>query len=298
MSKFYDRFFLTFTLHGAIVLLEGGDQIYEIIKISLSIVLSYNLISYYFIKNKEKFISTKRSIFSNTKLLKNFQQRYFITVQEELNYLGNPYGLNITKYVFIKYILSIFLVILFAIQKRSFIQIILIFLILFFLPNVLILNYKKKESIHVINDLQSIINNMQISLATSNNLYDSLKFALMNVRYNRFKESFLDFVEEYKMYNYNVKKASKKLIDKFSQKELKTFVEILDDNKSCKNTLELLERFKEVTNRKEESALKNYYMKLNSYILCMSIIILILSFVLVIYPISIQILKSLNTILN
>lgn len=298
MSKFYDRFFLTFTLHGAIVLLEGGDQIYEIIKISLSIVLSYNLISYYFIKNKEKFISTKRSIFSNTKLLKNFQQRYFITVQEELNYLGNPYGLNITKYVFIKYILSIFLVILFAIQKRSFIQIILIFLILFFLPNVLILNYKKKESIHVINDLQSIINNMQISLATSNNLYDSLKFALLNVRYNRFKESFLDFVEEYKMYNYNVKKASKKLIDKFSQKELKTFVEILDDNKSCKNTLELLERFKEVTNRKEESALKNYYMKLNSYILCMSIIILILSFVLVIYPISIQILKSLNTILN
>lgn len=261
-------------------------------------ILSYNLISYYFIKNKEKFISTKKNIFSKTKLLTKIYKRYFITVQNNLNSLGNPYGLDIIKYVFIKYILSTISLVIFVIQKRNFIQIVLVFLILFYLPNILISNYRKKEKIYVINSLQDIINNMQISLATNNSLYNSLKFSSMNLNYSRFKESFLNFIEEYKIYNFNINKASKKLLDKFKQEELKTFIEILSDNLSTKNTLELLDRFKDVTERKEESSIKNYYIKLNSCLLILSIIILVLSFVVVIYPISIQIIYSLNTILN
>ena len=169
---------------------------------------------------------------------------------------------------------------------------------LFYLPNILVSNYRKKEKVYVINDLQQIINNLQISLVTSNSLYDSLKFSVKNISYIRFKNSFLDFIEEYRMYNYNIKKASEKLIYRFNQKELKTFLEILDGSESISNTLELIERFKQVVAKKEESALKGYYIKTNMKVIFISLILLCMSFVIVIYPISIQILESLNTILN
>lgn len=298
VSKFYDRFFLTFSMCRCYSIVRGGGKIYEIGIISLSIILSYNLISYYFIKRKEKFLVKAQSIFLNNKFFSNFYKRYFLTIQENLNSLERPYKLNLTRYIFIKYIISSICSLIFIFQKRSFIQIFLIFLLFFYLPNILVSSYRKKEKIYVINDLQQIINNLQISLVTSNSLYDSLKFSVKNISYIRFKNSFLDFIEEYRMYNYNIKKASEKLIYKFNQKELKTFLEILDGSESISNTLELIERFKQVVTKKEESVLKGYYIKTNLKVVFISLILLCMSFVIVIYPISIQILESLSTILN
>lgn len=298
VSKFYDRFFLTFSMHRCYSIVRGGGKIYEIGIISLSIILSYNLISYYFIKRKEKFLVKAQSNFLNNKFFSNFYKRYFLTIQENLNSLERPYKLNLTRYIFIKYIISSICSLIFIFQKRSFIQIFLIFLLLFYLPNILVSNYRKKEKVYVINDLQQIINNLQISLVTSNSLYDSLKFSVKNINYAKFKNCFLDFVEEYRMYNYNIKKASEKLIYRFNQKELKTFLEILDGSESVSNTLELMKRFKQVVAKKEESALKGYYIKTNMKVIFISLILLCMSFVIVIYPISIQILESLNTILN
>lgn len=266
--------------------------------ISLSIILSYNLISYYFVKSKEKFISKTRSIFSRNKILTRFYKNYFSNIQENLNSLGNPYKLTLKSYIFIKYVISNVLLLVFVLQKRSLIQVLLIFLLLFYLPNILISNYKKREKVCIINDLEQIISNLQISLITSNSLYDSLKFSISNISYIRFKDSFLEFVEEYRIYNYSIKKASEKLIYKFNQKELKTFLEILDSAESTFNTIELIGRFKQVINKKEENALKGYYIKTNSLIIFISVLLLFMSFIIVIYPISMQILKSLNTILN
>ena len=50
MSHFDERFFLTFNLSSVILLLQGGDYIYALIFIIFSLLISYNLISIYYVQ--------------------------------------------------------------------------------------------------------------------------------------------------------------------------------------------------------------------------------------------------------
>lgn len=92
--------------------------------------------------------------------------------------------------------------------------------------------------------------------------------------------------------------ASKNLLDKFNISELKTFIEILQDNKSIENMIELLNGLKELLGDIVNRNLKIYYIKDNMYIILFIISLLLITFVIVMYPITNQIIKNLSIIFN
>ena len=119
----------------------------------------------------------------------------------------------------------------------------------------------------MLNELNIFINSLQVYLLVDNSLYYSLKNSLENLRYKRFKVNLIKFIEEYRIYNYNIQMASKNLLDKFNISELKTFIEILQDNKSIENMIELLNGLKELLGDIVNRNLKIYYIKDNMYII-------------------------------
>ena len=92
--------------------------------------------------------------------------------------------------------------------------------------------------------------------------------------------------------------ASKNLLDKFNISELKTFIEILQDNKSIENMIELLNGLKELLGDIVNRNLKIYYIKDNMYIILFIISLLLITFVIVMYPITNQIINNLSIIFN
>ncbi len=150
----------------------------------------------------------------------------------------------------------------------------------------------------MLNELNIFINSLQVYLLVDNSLYYSLKNSLENLRYKRFKVNLIKFIEEYRIYNYNIQMASKNLLDKFNISELKTFIEILQDNKSIENMIELLNGLKELLGDIVNRNLKIYYIKDNMYIILFIISLLLITFVIVMYPITNQIIKNLSIIFN
>ena len=150
----------------------------------------------------------------------------------------------------------------------------------------------------MLNELNIFINSLQVYLLVDNSLYYSLKNSLENLRYKRFKVNLIKFIEEYRIYNYNIQMASKNLLDKFNISELKTFIEILQDNKSIENMIELLNGLKELLGDVVNRNLKIYYIKDNMYIILFIISLLLITFVIVMYPITNQIINNLSIIFN
>ena len=150
----------------------------------------------------------------------------------------------------------------------------------------------------MLNELNIFINSLQVYLLVDNSLYYSLKNSLENLRYKRFKVNLIKFIEEYRIYNYNIQMASKNLLDKFNISELKTFIEILQDNKSIENMIELLNGLKELLGDIVNRNLKIYYIKDNMYIILFIISLLLITFVIVMYPITNQIINNLSIIFN
>lgn len=212
--------------------------------------------------------------------------------------LENPYGLTVIKYLIIKYVLSSLIAIIIFIRFRHLIYSLIIFVIIYFIPNLLIRSYIRKEKNYIINDLSVYISNLQIFLVVNNSLYDSLKYSVDNLNYDRFKKGILKFIEEYRIYNYNIRLASKELLERFDIDELKIFIEILDDNKSNQNLVKLLSGFQNTLNEKMEKKLKFVYIKDSYYILLCIVVLLGITFITVMYPVFTQILSSLSSILN
>ena len=129
-------------------------------------------------------------------------------------------------------------------------------------------------------------------------LYEALKMFVKDMEYNRFKIAIISFTEEYKIYNFNVNKASANLLTKFNYEEVHTLINILDKNNADINAISLLESFKYTISVKINNNIKIYYLKENYSIIFLSILLLIISFVIIIYPISVQIMNNLNIMLT
>ena len=108
----------------------------------------------------------------------------------------------------------------------------------------------------------------------------------------------LKFIEEYRIYNYNIKLASRELLEKFNISELKTFIEILSKNDNNENILNLLSGYQDVLDEKVGSRLKFLYLKDSYYILFSIVLFLVITFITVIYPIFKQVLNGLGVIFN
>lgn len=277
---------MTFRISGSIFYL-GGDYIYAIVIICISIFISYNFISYYNVKRKSIYVTNNKDKNSNLKI--NY---YFEKIKNNLNNIGNPYGLNLKKYIIIKYLISIALLVIMYINSKKFFVSIILFLFIYFLPNILISLHLKNESIIINNEISNIVQSIILSLSANMTIYDSLKSSINSIGYNRLKKEYSKFVEDYMMYNFNIFKATAIFSNKFNSYEFYTFLSLLTQGEKEGNMVEILETFYDSLQLSYIRNLKYKSSTRTIMIIISTIIILINSFVIVLYPIIIEISSS------
>ena len=259
----------------------GGDYIYAVIFIIISIFISYNLYLYYSI--------SKKSLLVNNKVIKinsdSIIFKYFENINSYLENLGRPYGLTLNKYIVIKYFLSIALsVIMYFNSKNLFMSLILLILI-FILPNILVNIYKKSESNIIVEEISNIVQNLILALVTDMNLYNSLKSCVGVINYTRLKDEYEKFVENYMLYNFNLSKAVNIISNKFYSFEFGMFLSILSQGEKEGKIVDLLEVFLDSIELMYFKTLKQKTVRRTMYIVLITVVILVNSLVIVLFPI-------------
>ena len=147
-------------------------------------------------------------------------------------------------------------------------------------------------------NIHTLILNLELMLTANIPLYNSLKDSCVYLKKDRFQKWYKNFIEKYRIYNFDIKKASSTLIEKFNYEETNIIINILAENQSLENIIDLLDTFKDTISLKIYSNIKYYYLKDTYSIFFITILLLIISFIIVIYPISVQIINSLNIMLT
>ena len=129
-------------------------------------------------------------------------------------------------------------------------------------------------------------------------LYEAMKRCSDVIQYKRFKDNYITFIEELRIYNFEMSKPSRNLLDKFDYDEVYSLVNILKESKRNDSIIALLDTLKSTISTKIYSNTKNYYLKDTYGIMFLTVLLLLSCFLVVIYPISVQILNSLNIILS
>ena len=200
------------------------------------------------------------------------------------------------RYVIIKYLLSFFIFICLLLRSQNITLSFVFFVLLFFLPNYLIYSYSKGENLKLISQISNIVQSLIISLSASVPLKEALKISVNVVKYDRFKKAYEKFINDYIMYNLNMRMAVENFSKKFNSYEFNMFISILSDLDKEGNMVEGLEIF--------SGTLENLYFKYLRYkagknfllVSFSTIISLINIFAVVAYPMFIQISDGLRSI--
>ena len=217
-------------------------------------------------------------------------------MKSELKSLNNPYRLNFKNYIFIKYILSITFFILITFRNNNFVIGIISFIIIFFLPNLLILLFKRKEALIVINELFKISDNILLSLSSNMTVYESLKICIKNIKYKRLKEYLEMFVLDYEIYNFNIEKAIGNIQDKFNCVEFNMFLDILVQGEKEGKLIENIEMFSDNLEMSYFKTLKYKESKRMTYVVISCIIAVMNISVVTLYPMINEIVTSMTKI--
>ncbi len=167
---------------------------------------------------------------------------------------------------------------------------------MFFLPNYLIYSYSKSENLKLISQISNIVQSLIISLSASVPLKEALKISINVIKYDRFKKAYEKFINDYIMYNLNMRMAIENFSKKFNSYEFNMFISILSDLDKEGNMIEGLEIF--------SGTLENLYFKYLRYkasknfllVSFSTVISLINIFAIVAYPMFIQISDGLKNI--
>ncbi|MDD3303450.1 MAG: type II secretion system F family protein [Clostridia bacterium] len=196
----------------------------------------------------------------------------------------------------IKYLFSTFLLIITFINTSDVLLSIILFVLFYFLPNLLIKMSLKAESIKIINDISNIVQNLVLSLSANMPLYDSLKGSTHSIQNKRFKEEYALFVDHYRMYHFNMLKAVGEFNQKFSFYELNMFLSILIQGEREGNLLEMLENFIDTLDLVYFKYLKYKAGQRSMVIIFSTLISVANSFMIVLYPIVVQIMQNFTNI--
>ena len=188
-------------------------------------------------------------------------------------------------------------IILFVFQHRIVLSII-IFLLIFFIPEILIQNSKRKEKKHIFKDLLTLINNLELSLTSNLTIYDSLKFSTSNLKYHRLKTKLENILDEFILYGYSLNRVKGVIDEVFNIEELNLVFSILNESTDIQNTVNLLEILRKNIKEKVFKSSNNFFVKENIKILMFSGVLLISTFAIVMYPIFFQIMSSLKFMLS
>ncbi len=288
---------MTFEITYAILLPIhiGGDYIYVLIFLIISIVLSY-----YITLNHSTFIKSKYILktkhFSSIKFNLNFFELKFQKQKNILNNLGNPYGINFFKFILIKYIISPLFFILIFFRFQNLIISLMYFICFFYIPNFLIYIYVKNESLKIISDITDVANNLKLSLSCNIPLHESLKYVKTNIEYKRFREGFEIFINDYLMYNFSMIKATDNFKLKFNSYEFNMFLNIILQGEKDGKIIETLNAFSETLDLSYFKYLKYKEAKRVIFVTLACVISLINITILAVYPIIIQVSENLQNI--
>jgi len=275
------------------ILKDGGDSIHVLIFIIVSLFLSYNLVSYLSIIKKSKYINSNRftsnAILSKILENKNFISVYLNNVNNKIVSLENPYGLTLGRYILIKYFISImFFIVIYFRSENVFLSSILFF-ILFFIPNILISSFKRKENLIIIGEISNIVQSLILSLEASMNIHQALEVSYSSLKYKRFKENYKKFVDNYMLYNLNTSRAVEDFSKKFNSYEFNMFISILLDSNKNVGLKEEFEAFNKTLDIVYFKYLR-YKLEKNFFIVSMfTVVSLINIFLIVGYPMVMQI---------
>lgn len=270
-------------------------DIYVLIYVTL-IVLIFNLISLYIVLKKQRYILSDGKKYLSHK--KRYLSKYVNKIESKLFNLGYPYKLTTKKYLVIKYIVSILVFIISYFNYKSFKVPSMLLIIIFLIPDYLVYSYTKKERNILIGELRNIVNSMIICLSSYATLKDSLILALESIKYKRFKESYEAFVNEYNMNGYRLNEPSKTLERKFNTYELSLFLGTLLQGEKEGSLLEGLEKYKDTLELNYFKYLKQKAGRNLLYVTLGTVLSLINIVIVVMYPILVQVLDSLQLIFS
>ncbi len=249
--------------------------------------------TYKLIKSKIKSKLVYSKVVKKSKFLNGSK---FNRVKDELALLKNPYGLNFRNYFIIKYILSLVFFVIIIFRTKSIIISSIYFLIIFFIPDILIRNFKKNQSNKLINEIRNLCNNLILLLTSNVSFYEALKISANSLEDKLFKEKFIIFVEDYSLFNFKLGPALEKFKNNFTSEELNMFLGIIYEGDREGKMIEMLEVFYETLELSYFKYTKYKKMKVSSYILIASIISLIDISTITVYPMMVQIVQNLGVI--
>lgn len=260
-------------------------------------ILVFNLIRFIKILKKQNQI-----VNSNSKYL-SFSKRKYINcylnkIYNKLFNLGFPYKLNLKKYLIIKYGLSVIVFLIALFNYKSLKVPFLLYFVIFFTPNYLIYSYKNKEKCLLINELKNITNNLILYLSSYTSLKDSLNKIQSTIKNKRLYVAYEIFLKEYNMNGYKLNSPAKKLEAKFESYELSLFLGTLIQGDREGNVLEAILKYKETLELnyfkylKKKTATRLMYVTLGTILSLINIILIVM------YPILMQVMNSLQIIFS
>lgn len=263
-------------------------------------LITYKFLDKYLVEKKAKNITGKININSNIRIIAipNCIKRYLSNIENNLFNLNYPYGLSLKRYIFIKYILSIIFFIVSIINKNSFLISLIISIFTCFIPNLLLEMFRKNERVLVIKNLRNIVNSMIISLSASLTLEEALKSSITSIDYKRLRAEFENFIESYKTYGYNMRKAINSIIEKFTYYEIELFTSTLLNSENDGNISQSLEKYNMVLDISYSKYLSKENSKRLLYLTFGTVLALVNIIIIVMYPMFIEVAENLQVIFS
>jgi len=261
----------------------------------------YKVISEYITEKKNKRIKVNFVKIQNNKdfnYLPIFLRNYLFKVQDILSKLDYPYKLTFRNYLTIKYILSIVCFIISIINKNNIYVSIIISCLVFYIPNILISMYKKNEKVLIIKELRNIVNAINISLSASLTLEESIKSSVNVITHKRLKNTYEQFIINYKVSSYNIRKSINLLKEKFGYYEMELFASTLINSEREGNIIESLEKYNMILDISYSKYLAKENSKRLFYLTFGTIISLINIIIIVMYPLFIEMSANLQMIFS
>lgn len=278
--------------HDILNLRKVVERIYAIIFIFLIIII-YNLINLnLYNKSIRKNLINKTSIFSKNTYVNSYKEK----TQQRLSNLGNPYNINFTKYIVIKFIISPLFFIIAYLNYQNVLVATLLFLSTFYSLNLLIFIFQKEENIKIINEIKNLNLNLILYLSCYAPLKTALKESIKSLSYSRIVDAFNRFAFVYEANGYNLSKASQQIEEKFNSYELRMFINLLKQGEKEGKLIENLERFDETLELSYFKYLKRQGDKQLLYVIMGCMISLGSMSIVVIYPMIIDIINNLQKI--
>lgn len=225
-----------------------------------------------------------------------FHQHWFQKKKAKLANLANPYGLKFSYYLILKYVLAPLLSVILFLQSHQIMSAILLLLFLYVLPDLMIRSYIKTENIQLIHEISNIVQNIILSLSANMSLYESLKCSLAVVTYPRFKDRYEVFIQEYRMYHFNMAKAISSFETCFPCYEFHLFLSLLLQGEREGNTLALLENLTQSLTMSYQKVVKMKEAKRMLFLIFSTMVAVGNSFAIVAYPLIMELTQSFQDI--